>query len=386
MWKTATLRKLLIKTETVNPTKDADKSFKYIDVSSVDRDTLSIREVQQLLGKEAPSRARRLVRQGDVIFATVRPTLKRIAIVPNEYDEQVCSTGYIVLRPDSQALHFKYLFYSMQSDKVMREIEAMQTGASYPAVTDTQVRGLDISYPPLPVQKQIVKKLDAAFADIDKAINATQKNIENAEALFQSSLNEIYENIENDKKHLKDICEYTKVQGKYKNLIYVGMEDMESRTGKFLGDLNPKEVKSNTFKFTKDHLLYGRLRPYLNKVMLPNFEGHCSTEIFPILVNENVTKEYLFYWFVREETVKKINKTSTGARMPRGNMKEVSDFSIRIPYRIGKQEEMVQKIRELEISINNLVSLNSNKVKELEDLKSSLLNQAFSGELIKDAA
>ncbi len=188
MWKTATLRKLLIKTETVNPTKDADKSFKYIDVSSVDRDTLSIREVQQLLGKEAPSRARRLVRQGDVIFATVRPTLKRIAIVPNEYDEQVCSTGYIVLRPDSQALHFKYLFYSMQSDKVMREIEAMQTGASYPAVTDTQVRGLDISYPPLPVQKQIVKKLDAAFADIDKAIAATERKKDGVKNLNETAL------------------------------------------------------------------------------------------------------------------------------------------------------------------------------------------------------
>ena len=77
-------------------------------------------------------------------------------------------------------------------------------------------------------------------------------------------------------------------------LTLVGLEDIESGTGKFLGTKNPLTVKSSTFRFSSKHLLYGRLRPYLNKVMLPDFDGHCSTEIFPIRLSPQLNREYLF--------------------------------------------------------------------------------------------
>ena len=132
-------------------------------------------------------------------------------------------------------------------------------------------------------------------------------------------------------KRLGEICEIANERNNRKDVPYVGMEDIESNTANFLGSTEPRNVKSATFYFTAEHILYGRLRPYLNKVLLPNFDGHCSTEIFPIKVNKSLKKKYLFYWITSDEIVQKINGTCTGARMPRANMKEVFNFAIPLP-------------------------------------------------------
>jgi type I restriction enzyme S subunit len=132
-------------------------------------------------------------------------------------------------------------------------------------------------------------------------------------------------------KTLGEVCIIDKSQGVYKNLPYVGLEHIESHTGRFIGSTEPITVKSSTFKFSSDHVLYGRLRPYLNKVMLPDFTGHCSTEIFPLKPHPGLSREFLQYWFLMDATVEQIDATSTGARMPRANMNTVLDFKFPLP-------------------------------------------------------
>lgn len=132
-------------------------------------------------------------------------------------------------------------------------------------------------------------------------------------------------------KNLGEVCDVDKCQGIYKNLPYVGLEQIESQTGRFIGSTEPFGVKSSTFKFSPEHVLYGRLRPYLNKVMLPDFTGHCSTEIFPLKPRPGLSRKFLQYWFLREATVEQIDATSTGARMPRANMNAVLDFEFPLP-------------------------------------------------------
>src|SRR5690606_5752504 len=106
----------------------------------------TIENPTKLKGKDAPGRARKLVKTNDIIFATVRPTLKRIAIITEQYDNQVCSTGYCVLRANNN-LDNKYLFYYLQSNLFLSKIEKLQKGASYPAVTDREVKDIKIFYP-----------------------------------------------------------------------------------------------------------------------------------------------------------------------------------------------------------------------------------------------
>ena len=131
-WQTRKLGEVLQKTDTINPLRSPDAEFDYIDVSSVSNATFQIDETQHLMGKDAPSRARRLVKANDVLFATVRPTLRRIAVVPAHLDNQVCSTGYFVLRPKA-GLDHRFVFYWLSSEAFMGQMEGLQKGASYPA-------------------------------------------------------------------------------------------------------------------------------------------------------------------------------------------------------------------------------------------------------------
>lgn len=132
-------------------------------------------------------------------------------------------------------------------------------------------------------------------------------------------------------KRLGEVAAIDKRQHKAMPKPFVGLEHIESQSGRYIGDLQPAEVESNTFAFTQKHVLYGRLRPYLNKVLLPDFEGHCSTEIFPIRPSSALDRAFLAYWLRMPSTVAKIDATSTGARMPRANVETVLTFNLPLP-------------------------------------------------------
>ncbi len=186
-WQTKTLGEVLERTETVNPLQSPNTEFDYIDVSSVSNTTFQIEETQRLRGKDAPSRARKVVRKNDIIFATIRPTLQRIAVVPEHLDRQVCSTGYFVLRTKPGIDH-RFIFYSLFTEDFAGRMQTLQKGASYPAVTDAEVRAQTITFPPLSEQQRIVGLLDEAFEGIATAKANAEKNLQNARALFESAL------------------------------------------------------------------------------------------------------------------------------------------------------------------------------------------------------
>jgi type I restriction enzyme, S subunit len=142
-------------------------------------------------------------------------------------------------------------------------------------------------------------------------------------------------------KALGEVATVTKRQGGSRPLAYVGLEDISSGgTGQFLGSFEPQSDKSTTFEFEPRHLLYGRLRPYLNKVLLPEYVGHCSSEIFPILPSAQLDRRFLFYWITNQTIVDAINETCTGARMPRANVADIFTFSIALPP-LAEQKQIV---------------------------------------------
>jgi len=186
-------------------------------------------------------------------------------------------------------------------------------------------------------------------------------------------------------KKLGEVCQIDKSQGIYKNLPYVGMENIESNTARFIGLTEPQSVKSSTFKFSPEHLLYGRLRPYLNKVLVPDFEGHCSTEIFPIKPSKYLDRNFLLYWFLMDSTVKRINETCTGARMPRANMNSVFEFEFAIPP-IDEQKRIVGILDEAFEGCDRAIRNTEQKLAALKKLKQSILQKAFTGKLTAESS
>lgn len=132
-------------------------------------------------------------------------------------------------------------------------------------------------------------------------------------------------------RRLGDVCTVNKRKHDGSAKPYVGMEDIESGTGRHLGAKTTLTVKSLTFGFTPEQVLYGRLRPYLNKVLLPDFEGHCSTEIFPLQPTPALDKGFLYHWIKQETVVAAIDATCTGARMPRADVNDILKFEIPLP-------------------------------------------------------
>ncbi len=187
-------------------------------------------------------------------------------------------------------------------------------------------------------------------------------------------------------KALGEVCAFDKAQGIHRHLPYVGLENIESHTARFIGSSEPQSMKSSTFRFSSEHVLYGRLRPYLNKVLAPDFVGHCSTEIFPIKPSPELTREYLVYWLLADETVDRINPTCTGARMPRANMNEVLEFDFPFPP-LPEQQRIVDILDE---AFDGIATAKANAEKNLQNaralfeshLHSDHVEKAFLGDLV----
>ena len=165
-WTWRPLGEVTIPGSTWNPRTDPRPLIRYVDVSAVSREELRIVSDAKHSAANAPSRARKVVKTGDTIFATVRPTLRRIARMPASLDGEIVSTAFCVLRPNPAAIHPDFLYFAMQLEGVTDGIAAMQTGASYPAVRDIDVLNQAVPLPPLSDQYEIAAVLNLARAAV----------------------------------------------------------------------------------------------------------------------------------------------------------------------------------------------------------------------------
>ncbi len=126
---------------------------------------------------------------------------------------------------------------------------------------------------------------------------------------------------------------------------YLGLEQIESGTGQILSyESSSVEAKSTTFAFEDRHVLYGKLRPYLNKVAIPDRSGRCSTEIIP-LKPQGVDKDYLALLLRSEFVVKAAMSDKTGSRMPRADMDSLLGLEISIHDSFDQQRQIAARLK-----------------------------------------
>ena len=144
-----------------------DYTFDYIDIGSVHTGN-GIGMCERMQFKDAPSRARRIVRDGDIIVSTVRTYLKAIAQVGNYDVPHIASTGFAVIRTKNANAFF--LKYALLSDNFVSQVEADSVGISYPAINATQIMAFKIPVPSIAEQTDIALYLDDKCAAIDGVI------------------------------------------------------------------------------------------------------------------------------------------------------------------------------------------------------------------------
>lgn len=193
-----TFKKVELKTvcysvQNISKSINPSDSFLYIDIGCIDNATNRVVCNKQYLWKEAPSRAKQIIKSGDILFSTVRTYLKNIAMVPEKYDGQIGSTGFCVIRPKKDCLDSQYIFHYVLWDKFINHISTFQTGTSYPAVRDDDVFSQLIPIPDLPSQKLIVNEIESRFSVCDKMEETINNSLEQAAALRQSILKQAFE-------------------------------------------------------------------------------------------------------------------------------------------------------------------------------------------------
>lgn len=166
-----------------NPTRAPDEAFIYVDVAAVDNSAKVITGARPMLGADAPSRARKLIRHQDVLVSTVRPNLNAVAMVPAELDGQIASTGFCVLRATEQVLP-EYLYYFTRAEPFVDSLSSLVAGAMYPAVTDSQVLDQELPLRSITEQRRIVDLISRAEGIVRLRREAEKKAAELIPALF----------------------------------------------------------------------------------------------------------------------------------------------------------------------------------------------------------
>ena len=168
--------------------KVPNKDFSYIDVGSIDNLRGKIKEPSILSPNDAPSRARKIVKYGTLIYSTIRPYLQNIAVVEDHITpEPIASTAFAVIHP-LEDMPARFLLHYLRSPSFIRYVESIQTGIAYPAINDKQFFSGMAPVPPLSEQHRIVQKVDELMALCDRLEQQTSDQLEAHETLVDTLL------------------------------------------------------------------------------------------------------------------------------------------------------------------------------------------------------
>ncbi|MCY4104408.1 MAG: restriction endonuclease subunit S [bacterium] len=186
-WLWTTVADVCLPIQKLDPRTIPNFEFEYIDIGGIDPGSGRIRQTKSLRGADAPSRARQVVRKGDVVLSTVRTYQRKVACISPDLDGAIASTGFSVLRPAS-GTDSKFLLYQTLSHDFISQLSEMQTGTSYPAVRDKDVRAMQIRIAPSAEQKRIVSAIEEHFSRLDAAEATLRQSLRRLDTLRSSVL------------------------------------------------------------------------------------------------------------------------------------------------------------------------------------------------------
>ena len=175
----------VIDPENLPSNTDPNYTFNYISLEDVDNGRLL--SFKELIFSDSPSRARRKIKLGDILFSTVRPNLKSHLFFRSKSNGFICSTGFSVVRCDEKLINPKYVYFHLFGTLIEKQIDALITGSNYPAINSSDVKSINLPIPPLPEQTAIA----TALSDVDALISGLDRLIEKKRAIKQAAMQEL---------------------------------------------------------------------------------------------------------------------------------------------------------------------------------------------------
>lgn len=317
--------------------------------------------------------------KGDILMSVRAP------VGPVNYATEKCciGRGLAAIRP-KKGIETDFIFYFLQS--IEKEI-AGHDGTVFNSISRKEIEKISILIPPLSEQKRIVEKLDKIFANIDKAKENTKKNLQNAKEVFESYLHSLFSNINCEHKKLSQVV----------NIIGGGTpakSNEEYYTGNIpwatVRDMNVEILRETEFKITKEAVRESATniipknnviiatRVGLGKACVLNMDTAINQDLKGLIPKSSLNTKFLYWWYcsIKEKVIEAgVGATVKGVKIPFIQGLDFPHVDLKTQ---GKIVSIIDKIR---AKTQELEQIYTKKLADLDELKQSILQQAFSGKL-----
>ncbi|MDO4189379.1 MAG: restriction endonuclease subunit S [Lachnospiraceae bacterium] len=269
-------------------------------------------------------------------------------------DAVIVSPLYVIFRC-SEELNQEYLKYYLKSKETVRIINEKISGSVRNSLKFDELCKFEIKYMPIEQQLAVVE----SFKKIEMAIAEEMNQLSLLDELIKSFYVDIFGDLKKNPHnwriyHLSEVATIDTQMihdfSGYENFPHIGIDSIEKDTGKILDyrTISEDGVISGKYLFSPEHIIYSKIRPNLNKVALPDFEGLCSADAYPILVNKELCNRVFLAYTMRSNFYLDYILTFSGrANMPKVNKNQVNGFSFPLPPK-ELQEKFAQSIAYIE--------------------------------------
>ncbi|MFN8417195.1 MAG: restriction endonuclease subunit S [Cytophagaceae bacterium] len=342
------------------------------------------------------------VKKGALIICTANGSkshLGKVALIDRDYN--YAFGGFMGLVIPKQTLESKFIFYLMTSDNYKNFINELSDGANINNLKFTDLGNYEIPLPPLSEQKRIVAILDESFAAIDKAKANAEQNLKNAKELFESYLQRVFENKGEDweEKRLGEVCSLI-TDGKHgdcenqenSGYYFLSAKDVRNGTLLFEGarqitksgfeethkrtNLKPGDICMVNTGATIGRISFAPDDPRTYKTTFQKSVAIIKT--ISTLIDNN------FCCYILQSDLKKLVKISSGTAVPNLLLGDLKRLKINLPKSITEQQTIVRQLDALRAETQKLEAIYEKKLEDLEELKKSILQKAFKGELVSE--
>ena len=394
-----------INDEALSESTEPDLELAYIDIGNVDSQG-QVHDIVNYRFEDAPSRARRIVRDGDVIISTVRTYLQAIAPVENPPDNLIVSTGFAVVRPSS-VLDHRFCKYAVRANRFLWEVESRSTGVSYPAINASDLGDIAVTLPEVGAQRVIAAYLDRETARIDGLIAEKERMLALLEEKRAALISRVVTRGLDPSPSLKpsgqewlgDIPAHwptTKFSwdvfisegqvdpedDRFSEMILVAPNHIESRTGEITHTETSADQGAISGKYfcKQGDVLYSKIRPALRKVALAETDCLCSADMYALRPSERLVPQYLQYFLLSEDFSTWAELESARVAMPKINRETLSAIRIPVPPR-EEQECIVTYIRRGSRRIDLQRKAVRGSVDLLKERRAALITAAVTGQI-----
>lgn len=396
-WEWKPIRRVVQPKDTWSYKKDSRKSFLYVDISSIDNSsgTIILDDVKSIDGLFAPSRAKKIIRKGDVIFATTRPYLKNIAIVPTFLDNNICSTGFCVLRPIQTEVLTEWLYYIARSDFIVDQVIPNQEKSTYPAVSDDEVLDSEIPIPPLDDQRRIVARIEELTSRVEEARRLRREAVGEVTSLSRRSGKKYFNN-ENGTRKLSELTkritkgESPRWQGfSYQDTgpFFVRSENVlwgtiDTSYGNHIPDEFHKQLIRSQLK--GGDVLINLVGASIGRTcIVPDSFGEANVNQAVAVITTDETlldNKYLLHYILSPDGQETLKSGEVQSAQPNISLRDLQKLDIPLPS-LDEQKEIVKHLDSLQSKVEQLKKLQYETEEELERFVPALLAKAFKGEL-----